>query len=91
MTKAEAKMIAVELAKLMKPQIMQAMREAAIEATTQAREVETDEYLNSKEAAEFLKMSESALRHNLSIPRTKVAGIGVRYSKNSLTKYLLRR
>lgn len=83
MTRAQAKMVAEELYKLIKKDIPGFVQGAVVDGM--------DEYLNTKQAAEFLGCSVSQIRHNIAdIPCTKVGG-RYRFKKSALAAYMSRK
>lgn len=83
MTRAQARMIAEELYKLIKKDIPCFVHDAVIDGT--------DEYFNTAQAAEFLGVSVSYVKSHINdIPHTKVGRLN-KFKKSSLSSYMSRR
>lgn len=83
MTRTEARMIAEEFYKLIKKDVKGFVQDAVVDGQ--------DEYFNTKQAAEYLGVSESHIRHNIDfIPCTKVGG-RYRFRKSKLSAYMSRK
>lgn len=79
MTRTEAKMIAKELYKLIKKDLPLLVRDV------------TDEYLNTKEAAQFLGVSVHYIYKNIDdIPHTNIGKLH-KFKKSALMDYLKRK
>lgn len=83
MTRNEARMIAEELAYILKKQIAEAIKTAASE--------QTEEYINSDEAAALLGVKKSALYHTYrhDIPCRKI-GRNLVFKKSAIINYINR-
>lgn len=82
-TKREARMIAEELFSMIRKDLQSAMTEVAVESA--------DKYMSVKEAAEMLGWSVRTLYNNIKdIPHVKV-GKHLRFSEQSLRRYINRK
>lgn len=80
MNRTEARMVAEELAKLIKPEI----RKMVIDMTVS----ETEGFISATEAAEYIGMSKQTLYNKISeIPHVKF-GKFLRFQKSELKKYI---
>jgi len=82
MTRNEARLIAIELYKLMKDDVKKYVHEIVME--------ETDEWLNIQQVAEYMGMSVGYIKdHIKDIPHTKVGRIN-RFRKSDIQKIMNR-